>query len=351
MPRVDDRNELPLLAVIVLNWNRPRETVQCIKAILASDYGRRFILLVDNGSSEESLGEIIRELESEAVVIPRSPDVDKTEPIVDKPATGTQARTSRRLEALSDEDTARRVFLIRNDRNLGYAGGNNIGIRFALSVLECELILLLNDDAQVTCGALTSLVESIGGDNQVGMVSPTVLFPADLFGEGIVESAGGRFASYFFRPRQVGYREPLTSLAGGLHDVDWIPGVCMLIRSQVFRTIGLLDESFFAYWEDVDFSMRARQAGYRLVCDRDALVYHRRGVGEHPALSYYFHGRNPFMLVRKHGTRVDKVLFMLLTVGSTLWTMAVASYRYRGGNVLREFLRGVAEGICLLLDP
>ncbi len=350
MRRVDNHNEFPLLAVIVLNWKRPRETVQCIRSLLASSYRRICILLVDNGSSEESLSEIVRELESQAVVVPQLLVVDKTRPFAGKSGTGIEARTSRHLEGLSGEDPSRRVLLIRNNRNLGYAGGNNVGIRFALDVLECELVLLLNDDAQVTCDALSSLVQSIVGDNELGIVCPTVLFSEDRFREGIVESAGGRFASYFFRPRQVGYREPLTSLAGGLHDVDWVPGVCVLIRRQVFRTIGLLDESFFAYWEDVDFSIRARQAGYRIACDRGAIVFHRRGVGEHPALSYYFHGRNPFLLVRKHGTRIEKALFLLLAVGSTLKTMSVVAYRYRRANVLREFLRGVAEGSRILLD-
>jgi GT2 family glycosyltransferase len=264
--------------IIVLNWNGARDTIACVESCRALQYPARRILVVDNGSHDGS----------EDVLRDRWPDVD----------------------------------FLQTGANLGYAGGNNAGIRYALARGAAH-VWLLNNDARVAPDCLTHLVESVERDSRVGIAGskvyyldrPTVLWSAgatlDLEAGGAVRHIGGN-------------RED-----DGAHDapasVDYVPGCSLMVRRETLAAIGLLDEQYFLYFEDADFCYRARRAGWTVRYEPRAKVWHREGSrkdGLYSATFIYYFLRNRLYLVRRfapgrmwrcHWQQLQLVVFLLLT--------------------------------------
>lgn len=177
------------------------------------------------------------------------------------------------------------VGLIANDENAGFSSGNNIGIKASSS----EFVLLLNSDTIVRPGAIDLLVKTLQDNPQMGMASPRLEWPDGSpqescfrfhrpINELIRSAATGPITRLFKR-----YEVPLR-VSGKILYPEWTSFACVLIRRQVFEDIGLLDEEFFMYFEDVDFCKRAREAGWGIIHNPEAHVVHLRG-GSSPVKS------------------------------------------------------------------
>jgi len=170
------------------------------------------------------------------------------------------------------------VDLIASDKNSGFSSGNNIGIKASNS----EFILLLNSDTLVRPGAIELLIRTLQDNPQMGMASPRLEWPDGTpqescfrfhrpINELIRAAATGPITRLFKR-----YEVPLR-VSDKVVYPEWTSFACVLIRRQVFEDIGLLDEEFFMYFEDVDFCKRAREAGWRIIHNPEAHVVHLRG--------------------------------------------------------------------------
>lgn len=244
----------PLVVAVVLNWNKTQDTVQCVEGLRRQEYHPLQVIVVDNGSEEGSLGPI---------------------------------------EALSPP-----VLLIRNARNLGFAGGVNVGIACAQAE-EADLIWLVNNDAIPEPGALSCCVAAMEADARLGLVSPVIL-NADAGDQ--VEFCGGLWDRAVFRTTN----EPATycGWAEAVPERIWLVGTALLIRRSLADEIGGFDEALFAYWEDNDYSVRAIMAGFRCSMVLDARVRHWSGrpvtdPGLKPVHYNYYMARNEILLMRK----------------------------------------------------
>ncbi|MDP3938054.1 MAG: glycosyltransferase family 2 protein, partial [Deltaproteobacteria bacterium] len=240
------------------------------------------------------------------------------------------------------------IHVIENETNRGYAGGNNVGLLHALG-LGVDYVLVLNNDAIVEPDAIDELVQLAESDPEVGAV-------------------GARVMQYEARDRMYGavgtliYMPQLIRLEG-LHaddldpfssprDGDFIPGCSILFRAAVLRHVGLFDERFFAYHEDVDWCSRAWEAGWRCSYLPSSVVQHRGAIyyGTSPVADYryYFYGRNAVLYARKHA-RPAQMAKLLATSGAYLAASAVRRM-IRGEPprlVLRTaglIARGMADG-------
>jgi GT2 family glycosyltransferase len=229
----------PLVWVIVVNWNGREITLDCLDSLHHSTYRNRHVLVVDNASTDGS-AESIRKLH---------PDVE--------------------VLALSE--------------NRRFSGGNNAGIRHALEH-GAEALLLLNNDTTVDPGYLEPLLECLFSDPSIGIVAPKIYYhsqPDRLW------YAGGSISFWTGSMKHVGIRE----YDNGQHDTpgetDYATGCCFLTRRELVAEIGLLDESYYMYTEDADWCMRARRAGYRVVYEPRARVWHRLSVSAGGHLSWY----------------------------------------------------------------
>jgi GT2 family glycosyltransferase len=220
---------------IVLNWNNYSDTRECIESIRSSSYPIAQIVLVDNASSDSSMGQLRRDYAYDAT-----------------------------------------LHIIQNEHNYGFARGMNVGIRYALAQ-DAEHVFLLNNDATVDRRCIETLVVSLEGDAAAGIAGPRIFYHADR--DRIWQGSG------YFSLIKTGVVNPeknrlQTSSAGGIQKIQkasFLTGCAMLIKSQVFEKVGLFDEDFFFYGEDVDFCLRVTRAGFELLYVPQAKSWHKIG--------------------------------------------------------------------------
>jgi GT2 family glycosyltransferase len=236
-------------SVIVLSWNGMGDLRECLDAVRSQDFIDFEIIVVDNGSTDGSAD----------FVASHYPDVR----------------------------------LIRNERNLGFAAGNNQGLRVGTG----DVLVLLNQDTAVQAGWLKALVKAVVSDPTCGIAGGKALYP-----DGRIQHAGGYVdergcgSHYGYRQRDEGQFEQVQ-------DVDYVTGATLAISREAFEVIGGLDEGFGrAYYEDVDWCYRAKGAGFRVVYTPHAVLVHKESSAaadlSHEGM-YHFH-RNRLRFVLKH---------------------------------------------------
>jgi len=265
------------VSLIVLNWNGKHHLERCLSSLLAQTYPDFEVILVDNASTDGSV-EFVRE---------RFP----------------------------------KVKIIRNDKNLGFAAGNNVAIK----ATQGNYVATLNNDTQVDPHWLEELVKAAEADPKVGMCASKMLFlhqPDMINSTGIsLDRAGIAWDRRGGEPDQDTGIEPIE-----------IFGPCAgaaLYRREMLDQIGLFDEDFFAYLEDVDLAWRARLAGWRCLYVPKAVVYHlysATGIEGSP-LKNFLLGRNKVWTIVKNYPSPELFLFLpiilLYDLGSILYTLLV----------------------------
>jgi GT2 family glycosyltransferase len=238
----------PLVFVVVLSWNRADTTLECLESVDRSDYGTFRVVVVDNASDDDTVPRI-------------------------------RARFPR-------------TAIVQNQSNLGYAEGNNVGIRYALE-RGADFVLVLNDDVFVEPGTLGHMVSAAArGVAAVGCKVRLSDEPDRLWAAG----NHGAFTT-----------EPHPKDDGRFDapcDLDYAVGCCLLLRASVLKDIGLFDPAYFLEFEEADWCYRAREAGHRVVYQPRAVVYHKLSMsfteGRSPAFHYLF-ARNRLLFWERHG--------------------------------------------------
>jgi GT2 family glycosyltransferase len=229
----------PLVFIILVNWNGKIVILDCLDSLATISYNNFRIVVVDNASSDGS-AQAIREQHSDVV-------------------------------------------LLEQKENLRFAGGNNIGMHYALDH-NAELICLLNNDTIVDKDFLTQLVARIGSDKNIGIVAPKIYYHDE---PNRIWFAGGEISMWTGTMKHAGIRE----VDRGQHEtskvVDYATGCCILTKREVVEKVGMLDESFFIYAEDADWCMRVRRAGYSIVYEPRARVWHKLSVTSGGHLSFF----------------------------------------------------------------
>ena len=227
MPR-DTAHATPSIAVIVLTWNGRDLTLDCLRSLESVATPNVSILVVDNASTD-----------------------------------GTASAVRERY--------GDRVGVIENRSNLGFAAGNNVGIRHALE-RGADLILLLNNDTIVDPSFLDEMARVILASPDIGVVGPKIYFAAP---PDQLWFAGGEVSLWRGTARHIGIREIDRGQYDTGRDVDYVSGCALLARRGVFERAGLLDPAYRAYFEDADLCMRAARTGFRIRYVPAAKVWHR----------------------------------------------------------------------------
>lgn len=247
----------PHIFIVILNWNGIEDTLFCLNSLSALRYSSLDVLVVDNGSTDDS------------------------------------------LERLRVHNAKYRLKLLETRRNLGYAGGNNVGTRYALQH-GADFVLLLNNDTAVASDFLDRLVEAAWEHPDAGVFSPRIMY---LDEPKRVWFDGARWIPSSGRLEWPGQGELEDALKVGDHATDYACGAALFFRAELARQIGLLDEAFFLVWEEVDWCFRAREAGWRVLMVPSAKVWHKIGVSfgsESSPLRTYFSIRNELLWFSRH---------------------------------------------------
>jgi GT2 family glycosyltransferase len=226
MPRGADAT--PSIAIIVLTWNGRDLTLDCLRSLEAVATPGVRCIVVDNASTD-----------------------------------GTVAAVRERY--------GERITVLENPSNLGFAAGNNSGIRRALAE-GADFVLLLNNDTIVAPDFVEALLGPMPASPDIGITAPKIYYaePRDQ-----IWFAGGEISLWRGTARHIGIREKDRGQYDGARDIDYATGCAMLVRREVFERVGELDPGYRAYFEDADFCMRTRAAGWRIRYLPASKVWHR----------------------------------------------------------------------------
>jgi GT2 family glycosyltransferase len=183
-------------------------------------------------------------------------------------------------------------------KNAGYAGNNNVGIQAALDE-GADWILILNEDTIAAPDCIQHLVEIGEGSPRIGILGPLIFHHDE---PRVIQSAGGSLDGGWWA-RHIAQNETDRGQFTEPRQVDWVSGCALLVRRQLVEDIGMLDERFFYYWDEVDWCMRARRRGWSVVHVPRAHLWHkgvRRDYHPGPSVTYY-DTRNRFLFLKKHG--------------------------------------------------
>lgn len=268
----------PKVALIILNWNGWKDTVECLESLYQNNYPKYHVVLVDNHSTDDSLERIRSycdgEIKPESKFYNYKPD-NKPITIFNFKKDETEDPSTDGPERYSDLPSKRRMILIENDENYGFSEGNNIGIRYALKNLNPDYIMLLNNDTVVDPDFLVELVETGESDDKIGIIGPKIYF-YDFNGlDDVIWSVGG----VVDLSRYPGYHdiEMDSEPTGSTIDVGWISGAAMLIKASLLPS-NLLNSEYFFGCEDVDLCIGMGEKGYKMVTNLKSKVWHKAGA-------------------------------------------------------------------------
>jgi GT2 family glycosyltransferase len=289
----------PRVYVVLVNWNGAEDTVECLDSLLDLDYPNFRIVVCDNASTDGSVEHIKRWVVGE----------ERFSRPAASPLAGPAFRSSSRPDGgILELDRAatergdgddRQLTLILTGDNLGFAGGNNVGLRWIRARGDAEYVWLLNNDTVVHPGALRALISSLETDPDLGAAGSKLL----MYNEpNIVQAAGGgMIIAWQGMVLEAGEFEPDDGRWDEQLQLDFLSGASLCIRMDALGQVGLLDEHYFMYSEDIDWCERCRRAGWQLVYEPKSVVWHKvnRSVGGASPKRDYFAVRSGLLWVRK----------------------------------------------------
>jgi GT2 family glycosyltransferase len=282
------------LTIIILNWNNAPDTINCVRAIEAWQRLEPTIWVVDNSSGDDSVEQL--------------------------------------------QQACPNIQLVLNERNLGFAGGNNLGVRQAMGAGATQL-LLLNNDAAIGEADIAQLVHTLQTTPKAGIVGPLLRDPLP---EARLQAAGGRNVAWHVKTHRLDLPEGSNPFP-----VDYVPGTAVLISSLVFEEVGLLDERYFFGGEIADFCLRARRHGFACLIDPRTTAYHDTGRSSElrEAIYAYYFVRNRFLYVRKfYSLGKAPLLFYWSVFGLVSVARAIVEDRHARARALWLALRHGLSG-------
>lgn len=300
---------LPNVYIVLVNWNSWRDTLECLESLFRLDYPRVQVVVCDNGSSDGSLERI----EDWASGRERAPCGlaamrEYSSPPIGKPVSSVRlSRITAESPDLSGENPS--LVLIECGTNLGFAAGNNIGLRYGLARGDLDYAWLVNNDTVVAPDALSRLVERIQQSPTAGICGSTLLYYG---APDVVQAMGGAsYNKWIGRARHIGIGAPKadidnanTRAVEGM--MDYVVGASMLVSRRFLDEIGLMCEDYFLYFEELDWARRAGRR-FSMVYAPLSLVFHKvaasTGKGRQSAFSLGLLYRNRILVGKKYFPR------------------------------------------------
>ncbi len=248
----DTKQNKPLVSVISVNYNQSGVTLDLLRSLQNNSYKNIEVIIVDNASPDDD------------------PDIIKKE--------------------------FPEVTLIKSDKNLGFAGGNNLGVRAS----KGDYLMFINNDTEVPNGFLEPLVELFESDPQIGMVSPKIKFHWD---PNILQYAGiTKMNPVTLRNQGLGYYKKDGPEFGQLSQTESIHGAAMMVPRMVIEEVGMMTEVYFLYYEEHDWAEMIKRAGYKIYYQPKSYILHKESVstGKNSPFKTYYITRNRLVFARRN---------------------------------------------------
>jgi GT2 family glycosyltransferase len=282
----------PLVSIISVHFNQLSLTEAFIKSVLNQSYPNYEIIIVDNGSVNEPVNPLINKF----------PNVN----------------------------------YISSNENLGFAGGNNLGIEQA----KGKLLFFLNNDTEIEDNTIEILVRHFYNHPNCGMLSPKIKY----FNTNILQYAGsGKINLYTGRNKRIGYNEEDNGQYDKEYITEIIHGAAMMVARDLIKTVGMMPAEFFLYYEEIDWCQQAKEAGYQIWFNGNSTVFHKESmsIGKNSPLKTYYMSRNRLLFMRRHTHGLKKIswilFFVLFSVPKNFFAFVVK----RDWHNLKAFIKGV----------
>ncbi len=298
----------PKVSIIILNWNGWEDTLECLESLYQITYPNYEVIVVDNDSKNQS----VKKIKSWA------------------------------------EKAPERLLIIENDKNYGFTGGNNIAINQILKKGRSEYILLLNNDTVVDKNFLTELIKVAEKKENIGILGSKIYYYNFQGRKDVIQSVGTKVNLYTARFSNYGNKQIDKKQFENNKFVDCICGACLLIKREVVQDIGLLNNIFFAYFEDVDWGLRAKKKGYQVTCVPNSKIWHKEGMSlkKAPEISLYYCTKNAFLIEKIHANFFQLSFFIFYYFLIKFPKKIVYCLLFKDRiNVLKNYFKGLKEGI------
>ena len=290
----------PKVLIITINWRQPHTTLECVATLQSLTYPNKEILVIDNGSNDNSVS------------------------ILQKETTN--------------------FTLLCNPDNVGFAAGVNIGLDYAKKH-HFPYALIINNDAFPAPEMLTQLIKATNPD--IALLTPLIFYEHQ---PQTIWYGGGRQDPQLLELRGRQQGQPIQKTRIESHDVDYVLGACLLINLAIVPTVGLMNEQYFMYYEDLDWSIRCRVAGYRLHLSSNAHLYHRvakSSGGEDSPVRRYHLARSSVIFFHTHAHRGNRFVILPYRIFSGFRQIGRLLFK-KNFKATIAYLRGIRDGLHVI---
>lgn len=269
----------PRVYIVLLNWNGWRDTIECLESVFRSDADNYRVIVCDNDSKDESLTHIKAWADGHLdVALHRHHELRELSfPPLDKPLAYLEYDRSMAESGGDPDQGDARLVLIQTGSNLGFAGGNNVGLRYALVRGDFDYVWLLNNDTVIKPDALTQMIARMQQLPSAGICGSTLLYYSRP--DKVQAWGGAKYNKWLGTTQMLGAfsREgEVIDHPGVESKLSLISGASMLVSKPFLQQIGLMREDYFLYFEEIDWAIRAK-GRYQLCYAPGSIVYHKEG--------------------------------------------------------------------------
>ena len=292
----------PRVVLIVLNWNGKDDTIECLRSLQQLSYHNFEILVVDNGSTDGSVTHFRQEFPG--------------------------------------------ISVVENGTNLGFAEGNNVGIRWAIR-RGADYVLVLNNDTVVDKDFLTYLIVVAENDPSIGFAGPKVYYYDFNGRRDVLSFVGASFNVTLGKVNRFGVKTIDRGQYDRIREVDYIEGSCLLARVDSLTRVGLFNPTYRFYWEDVELCFRGRKAGYKSVCVPTATIWHKVGMqaGTKRVQGYFYVARNRVLFVKEYASSSQLLIFLCYLFAFEFWEVILVSiFKQRSVPQAVAYFKGTIAG-------
>ncbi len=285
-------NNSPLVYLLILNYRGYEDTCECIESLLCIEYNNYRLLVIDNNSEDGSYEKLQQ----------RYPDIEH----------------------------------IQTGKNLGYAGGNNVGIMYALEK-EAQYIAILNNDIRVESNFLNIMIHEMEENRKIAISGPTVC----EWNSDVVQSAGAMVNLYTAESKLLNSGKNYSEINSKKIICDYVSGACIIVRASLLNVIGKIPEIYFLFYEETEWCIQTARKGYEICCIPSARIWHKESssVNKISDLKQYYMDRNRVVFEKRNAGMLQFLFFNNYIILQTIFRKITKKNQTAGFKALWDGLQ------------
>lgn len=319
--------------ILILNWNGWKDTIECLESVFRLEYPNYQVIVCDNDSGDGSIQKLMAWADGQLQfrVSESSLLTSLTSPPISKPVDYV-VYNRREAELSKGSGKAWPLTIIQTGGNLGFAGGNNVGLRYIQAIGDGDFVWLLNNDTVVKPDSLTWMVKRMEENPRAGICGSFMPYYSDP--NRIWTSGGGLYNRWLAKSRSIDVGKQVCQ-ASTREDVEkkmfFVAGASMLVTKGFLNAVGLMSEEYFLYFEEPDWSMRGMK-NYSLAYAPESIVYHKVGASTENKVTMYYMFRNQLLFTKKFFPEAYFIVYVRVVINK---------FKYQFRQELKKLFYGI----------